>query len=331
MHDDTKRGNYMLKQHFQTKRVVGSDVTLMIVSDMPDAVAEQLLEILWGIAFRFERQFSRFIPESELSLFNRTGGRRRHISPAFRELLLAAKSMTEVTGGLYNPFILPALQRAGYTKSFMPGHENDVQDDYSNRLVVSVDNFEVGDEWAKIPYGTSIDMGGCGKGYLADQLAACLPDEVVGFWFSLGGDIVAGGHDENRKPWTVRIADSSTLDNLSPFIFQPINFDTFAVATSDTNVRRGTSTDTKDWHHIIDPRTERPSMSDVRVASVYCDKGIDADVLASCAVILGSEKAVPFLKSRNVRAALLQTYDGKNVKFGRSLRLNKNVKAVAHA
>jgi len=310
----------MLSQYHQTKKAVGSDVTLVLVADETETRVDDFFNELWSQIYKFERRFSRFIPASELSLFNRSGGKQTAISPSFRKLLLASKSMSELTNGLYNPFILPALQRAGYTHSFLPGHEDETHDDYSNRNVVLADQLEVGDDWAKIPFNTSLDMGGCGKGYLADQLASDIPDFIKGFWFSLGGDIIAGGHNELNKPWTVHIADTINLEGQRPFVFQPNNFDTFAVATSGTTIRRGVNAKNTKWHHIIDPRTQQPSTSDLRLASVYSKNAINADVLASSAIIVGSSDAKEFLEKRGVQAGLLQQTSGKEIAFGNTLQ-----------
>jgi len=310
----------MLKQFHQTKQAVGSDVTLVLVAESDEIRVDKLFMNLWSSIFKFERRFSRFLPSSELSIFNRLGGQEKAISPEFKEILVAAKDMANFTNGLFNPFILPALQRAGYTKSFLPGHENDIQDDYSNRVVVPASELEIGDDWAKIPFGTSIDLGGCGKGYLADQLASDLPDFVKGFWFSLGGDIVAGGQNDLGQPWTVHIANDVNQEEQKPFTFQSDDFEKFAVATSGTNIRRGLNDKKTRWHHIIDPRTLLPSTSDIQLASIYCKSALKADVLASSAIIVGSDEAIEFLKSHGVQASLLQTVSNEDISFGDNLK-----------
>ncbi len=316
----------MLTKYFQTKRALGSDVTLVVVSEYSEPVANKLFDILWGVIFRFERQFSRFIPESELSIFNRLGGNKQSISPEFHALLRASERMSMLTAGLYNPFILPALQRAGYTRSFLPGHEADSQPDYSRRLVFSADKLELGEDWAKIPYGAAIDMGGCGKGYLADLLSQYVPDGVVGYWFSLGGDIVARGMDSDLNFWSVDIENAGQMDSTLATSFTTGSDEIFAVASSGTTKRTG-KRGGHAWHHIIDPRTQKPSTSDIRLASVCTSSALEADVLASCAVILGSREAVPFLKSKGVSSAVLQTLDGQQIAFGKQLRIKEKARA----
>ncbi len=326
----------MLKQFSQTNLALGSDVTLTVVCEAAETRVDDLFKQLWQVIYRFERQFSRFLPQSELSVFNRSAGLKQPITPEFRDILQVARQLSQETDGLFNPFVLPALQRAGYTKSFAEGYGNDRHDDHSARQVVPPDELELGEAWAAIPFGTALDLGGCGKGYLADRLADhFVPDWVHGFWFSMGGDVVGAGHDDTDQPWTVSIYSDVELGTDSPWSIRTSS-GKFAAATSSTGVRAGTQNG-KPWHHIIDPRTQAPAVSDLNLATVYTPSAVRADVLASCAIILGSQAAVPFLKARGVDAALLQGGKPQNAlmtKFGDALRHNlhkSHDEAVSHA
>ena len=179
---------------------------------------------------------------------------------------------------------------------------------------MGVDQLKIGDDWAQIPFGSAIDLGGCGKGYLADLLANDhVPDWVHGFWFSLGGDVVGEGFDANNEPWTVAIHG---VEAASPWYFQT-NGGRFAAATSSTGKRQGVNKGLE-WHHLIDPRTLKPAAGDLHFASVFGASGVEADVLASITIILGSESAPKFLVSHGIEAALLQS-DHQEVHFGSSL------------
>ncbi len=284
---------------------LGSNVDINIVTSTPTKEMDALFSDLWIAIFNFEKRFSRFLPDSELSAFNRSAGIKQQISPEFRDLLLTAKSLSQKTGGLYNPFILPALQRAGYMHSAVPGYEGDAVDDFSNNQVVAHDQLEVGDTWARIPYGTALDMGGCGKGYLADELRPLLNvPGILGYWVSMGGDVMTYGHDAEGKTWKIDVQSAVDTSKASDWYIEcPSSH--FAIATSGT-FRRPSQSAKKDWHHIIDPRTLQSAETDVRLATICMDSSVQADVVASCAVILGSKKAGAFLKQQNVDAYMLQ-------------------------
>lgn len=297
-----------LKEVSQSNLALGGVVKLSIVTEMSEEESTKMFGKLWKSIFLFERRFSRFLPDSELSAFNRAAGARTIISSEFKSLLTVAKDLSMRTGGLFNPFILPALQRAGYINSAAKGYENDAQEIHTNKKVVPIDRLKIGDSWASIPYGTAIDLGGCGKGYLADQLRGNLIDKKIkGYWLSLSGDIVTYGHDENGDPLRVAIQSAKTLKAESEWTIDCPNKE-FSVATSGT-FRRKSQSSSEDWHHIINPKTLEPADSNIQLVTVCADACVEADVLASCAVILGDKKAPIFLKSHGVSAALIQYLD----------------------
>jgi thiamine biosynthesis lipoprotein len=51
-----------------------------------------------------------------------------------------------------------------------------------------------------------------------------------------------------------------------------------------------------DLHHLIDPRTGRPSATDVSEASVLAATAADAEIFAKAALLLGRERAPAYLE-----------------------------------
>lgn len=303
--------------YYQSRVALGSRASLALVSDADEAVVNEYFRRLWLALLKFERRCSRFLPASELSQFNRSAGLKQQISPEFREALMAAAAMAAVTDGLYNPFILPALQRAGYLHSMVSNHEHDPVDDFSDRSVPMADKLEIGDDWARIPYGSAIDLGGCGKGFAGDMLAdmaEALPS-IQGFWFSLGGDVVMGGHSESGERWTVDMEDLREGHTGMAGRAHAPGARRFAVATSSITVRKGVHNG-RAWHHIIDPRTNEPAQAVTATASVCTDRLLEADVFASCAIIFDAEAAIGFARAKAVRGLLLQGIDGSLTAWG---------------
>lgn len=291
-----------MTQYYQECVALGSKTGISLVSGTSPHEVDKLFSEIWKAIFHFERQFSRFLPASELSMFNRNAGSKQFITQEFRSLLVTARELAIESGGLYNPFILPALQKNGYKHSRVPGYEHDNVDDHSHKSVTSIDRLEIGNEWARIPYGTALDLGGCGKGYLADQLKNTLPSSVTGYWLSLGGDIAVGGHDEKGDPWKVHIQSSDDPDINVGYLVASTNC---GIATSGTIVHQGKTHD-KTWHHLIDPRTGNPANTDVLLATVCDESSVRADVFASCAVILGSKQGKMFLKNVGIKDVVFQ-------------------------
>jgi len=287
----------------QSRHALGSDAVLTLV--LPDGEPfGPAFYAMWNKIEDFERRFSRFQPGSELSRFNAGAGTECAVSPEFVALLTAAKQMAERTGGLYSPFILPALQRAGYKGSWPHPDAADNQLDYADKHGAAWRNITIGNGRARIPKQTALDFGGIGKGYLLDELAGWLEARGVdNYWLSLGGDILCTGYDASGKPWQVSVQAALQADVSVAGVTN--NGQRLAVATSGVTKRKGIK-DGKPWHHLIDPRTDEPAKTDVLTATVCTVSATEADVLAKCLVIIGGKAACGFMVETDLPNALLQ-------------------------
>lgn len=253
----------------------------------------------------FEQRFSRFLPESELTLFNEHAGEIRKISTEFKKLLLASIKMAELTEGVYNPFTLPALQQAGYKGSWPSPDKLAAAKDYSQRKVVPSSQLQIYDDSAKIPSWAALDFGGIGKGFLLDQLhSSLLPIGAQGYWLSLGGDILCAGKDLENTAWTIQIQQATNQDASIAAITNHDGKPLF-IATSGITKRQG-RTANGTWHHLINPKTGAPAKTDILTATVAARSGIAADVFAKTIVIAGSDQATNFKQAGHIESYVLQ-------------------------
>lgn len=289
----------MLLRFQKLGEALGSEVMLTVLSKS-ESEAKQTLESLWANILAFEKRFSRFTNDSELSKFNESAGIETKISPDFRALLLKSQKYSLKTDGLYNPFILPSLNRAGYIGSWPNTSNYDQSLNYSIRQVFDIDKLIIKKSSAIIPANSALDFGGIGKGYLLDKLSAYLDkSKINNYWLSLGGDIICSGHDLDNKNWKIGVADArddevaiETIDNKGIKM---------ALATSGTTVRKGLG-----WHHIIDPRSGLSANTDIITVTVTAKSGVEADIYAKCLLILGSVEAKNYA-SKHKLFAIVQT------------------------
>lgn len=183
-----------------------------------------------------ERTWSRFLPASELSRLNANAGKPCVVSKETRDVVARAVEAWHDTDGLYDPTVLPALEAAGYTRSFTP----DLPAPTSRpRPSPGCADITVGATTVTLPPHVRLDLGGIGKGYAADLVATELGAECC---VNIGGDIRVVGPD-----WVVALEhDDDTT----------ITLDGNAVATT-TNAKRRWADGTR--HHLIDPRTGAPA------------------------------------------------------------------------
>lgn len=311
--------------YMQSARALGTKLELQITSPNKSS-ADKVFISLWKKVENFQNQFSRFLTSSELTIFNTKAGNKVKVSKEFHEVLEKSKELAIVSDGLFNPFILPSLNKIGYITSFNSGEERLSTINYSSRMLESYSKLVIGKDWAKIPNNTAIDLGGIGKGYLADKLADTL--DSIGmpeYCLSIGGDIIA----KNSKTKTQKIKIQS-LEDPDKTVGQYISVDDkFAVATSGLSRNKNSKTQ----YHLIDPRTGNLAKSQFQMCSVAASDATTADVMASSVLIGGENFAKKILRKSIVKGILLQDKLERNgVKLmgnGFSIsRTNKNIAKI---
>ncbi len=211
-----------------------------------------------------ERLFSRFVAASELNLVNAAAGRPVRVSQAFADMLALALDAAAETDGLVVPTLGSQLEDAGYDRDFS-ALEDDLRppaDAEPPRGAVRVSG-----RWVGVPDGVRLDLNGVVKGRTVDDALSIMRGD--GF-VSAGGDLAARGPVVAALPGggTVRLVRG-------------------ALATSGTDRRRW-SRGGRLQHHLIDPRTGRPSESpweQVTVCGLTCT---GADIAAKAAFLLGA-------------------------------------------
>ena len=300
----------------QSARALGSLVELRIVC-RSRSQAESIFSMLWSKIEQFQNEFSRFLPESDLTQFNSQAGKKVPISAVFHDLLKKVQYYNVLSHGLYNPFILPAVQAAGYVKSLDRSSLSDAAIIYDKAHVVDGSHLRVGADWAKIPKDTAIDLGGIGKGYLADLCAELLNPHTNNYCLSMGGDIITSGTN-NGDSWNVMVASPvNSVDNSANVVCES---KMYAVATS--GLRRNVSGRLQE--HIIDPRTAKLAQCQYEMCTIIAKHAATADVLASCALIGDADFIKTLIKDKIIIGVLLQSKadDSPRIKmYGSGFRL----------
>lgn len=214
-----------------------------------------------------EAKWSRFRPTSELCRLNANAGRTCVVSKATRDVVAKAVNAWHITDGLYDPTVLPALRAAGYTRSFDPGLP---APDYEPTPSPGCADIAVGTTTVTLPPHVALDLGGIGKGYAADLVAADFDDDCC---INIGGDIRVRGTD-----WVVAVEDPDDLSN----DLTTVTLDDNAVATT-SRAKRHWGDGTR--HHLIDPRTGAPAATDTVAVTVTAPEAWQAETQAKAAFL----------------------------------------------
>ncbi len=250
-----------------------------------------------------ELRFSRFREDSELSALNRASGPFVASAELF-EVLERARDYVELTQGLFDPGVGATLEALGYDRSFEPGaldRSAATQAPPASRFLDVILEAETRTVWR--PQPLKIDLGGLVKGRTVDRAARHLTTAGV---IDAGGDARLLGAAPNGEPWLVDVEDPRDASR----ILASVAATDVAVATSATNRRRWRVGNTS-VHHLVDPRTQRPSTSDLHQATVFAPTAELADVLAKTALLLGVRSARAFLERRSDVGAVLLTRTGR--------------------
>jgi len=227
---------------------------------------------------RMHDRLTRFSDTSELSRFNAAAGAWVVMSEELEALLRESLRAYEASGGLVHAATLPALLAAGYTRDFTLGGTPTTATPAPPAPLPELLEVRAGE--ARLAPGAAIDLGGIAKGWLADRLAAEMGANCL---VNLCGDLYARGLGEAGEGWPVGFGDATVL------------LKDMGAATSGVTKRM--------WgpglHHLIDPRTARPAVTDLEEVSVLAATAADAEVFAKVALLLGREAAPRWLEGRS--------------------------------
>ena len=275
--------------------------------DLPGArrIAEDVLA-------EVDRTCSRFRPDSDLVRANGRPGRWTRVDPLLVAAVQVAVEAAAVTDGLVDPCLGRALVSLGYDRDLRVVHlrahpvdrpQPPPQPGLWNGIGLAPDGA------LRVPEGCALDLGATAKAWAADLVAAQVVDELGSHVLvSLGGDIRIDGPDTPRPDWTVRVTES--LDDAEGEV---VALAGGGVATSSTRARR--------WrtrhgvaHHVLDPRTRRPTDEHWRTVTATGPTCVAANVASTAALVLG-RAAVPWLERHAVSARLVHR-DGDLTRTG---------------
>ena len=150
-----------------------------------------------------EQCFSRFRPESELSLLHRV--ERAVVSPVMFDALASAKAFYEGTSGLFDPAIGAALVAFGYDRSLHEGSLARPRRSAISRFATFREvSLDASQRVVCRPPHVTIDLGGLIKGRTVDEAAMLLPESGV---IDAGGDIAVRGSGPAGRGWLVDVED----------------------------------------------------------------------------------------------------------------------------
>jgi len=281
-----------LAEHRDNFRAMDTDIDVSIYAAVRPLAAFASVRILFE---QQEARFSRFRPSSLLSSLNRGAV----VDDAlFAEVCRLALEASALTGGLFNPMVLPALEAAGYDRTF-----RDVQGgEPSAQLVPRLDEcVHVEGNTVQLLAG-KLDLGGIVKGWTVDKAAELLLAECDAVLINAGGDMRTTGHEPGVDGWHTGVAGPA-----GGLVWQGLLDG--ALATSTVLRRRWATRSGAAAHHLIDPRTALPAQSSFVQVSAWATETWLAECWAK-AVLIGGPAAMDMASGNRVRVLALDSEGG---------------------
>lgn len=231
----------------------------------------------------FEARYSRFLPDSLVSLINQSAGKNWvELDEEADRLLALCHELFFLTRGAFDPTAMPLIKLWNW-KSTPPVIPSDA-DIQATKQIVGWNKVQRRKGSIYLPReGMSIDLGGIGKEYAVDrvmQIAAQhgLANVLVDF----GQDLFMRGTPPSKPAWHIGLEDPAQPGKC----WVSLAVRDRAVATSGDYLRNF-QINGRRYGHIIDPRTGYPVDNGCRAVSVIAPNCTIAGILSTSAFILG--------------------------------------------
>lgn len=305
------------KWHQHEFRAMNTDVTVELYSRQ-----ESLVNFVEHMFRNFEHRLSRFDPMSELSHLNQCAERACQVSAELYAALETALQAAQMTGGLYDPTILPALVAAGYDRTFEALADQacyewqageSIPDSRRNPATTTSSHSFRAVKLDRLtltvirPPQIQFDLGGMGKGWTVDRIADLLHSEGP-FLLNAGGDLYAHGYPGNEQGWLIELTHPLRPEQW----FARVALANRALATS-TIAKRRWRKHGRIMHHLIDPRTGQPAHTDALSATVVANRTVLAEIYAKTALVMGVDAGMAFLQQLSGVEACIFTAAGQVV------------------
>jgi FAD:protein FMN transferase len=176
--------------------------------------------------------------------------------------------------------------------------------------LMGVDKISVDAESGAIAYpfpGMRLHLGGLGKGFCADEVAALLKEQgVASALVAMSGDIRALGAKADSSHWIVGVQDPRYPADSGKLVAK-VHLMNMSVSTSG-NYRRFVEINGKRYSHIVDPRTGRTADAVPSVTVIGPDT-VTTDILGTALSILGVKDGLKLVESLDGVDALFITLD----------------------
>ncbi len=284
----------------KTESIMGTNVMITVVA-RNEAEGDAAIEAGMAEVKRFDRMMSLYKDDSEITRVNQAAGNHPvQVSPEMIEVVEAALRVSKLTNGAFDITVGPLVVL--WQMRLKEGNVPTGAEIANVKRLVNYRNIVV-DRKASTLYlkktGMIMDLGGM-KGYIADRVKDLFRKRGVdNAVIALAGDIWVLGHREDGKPWRIGVQHPREKDKAMAVLELSDKY-----VTTSGDYERFVIREKKRYHHIIDPRTGKPSQG-VISATIIGDKGELIDPLAKAPFIMGPGEGLRIVRQVGAEAIVV--------------------------
>ncbi len=247
---------------------------------------------------------------TEIIRVNRYAGNRPvAVSEETFFVVLEALRFAELTGGAFDPTVLPLfrLWGMGTEDAAVPPIEEILEVlEFVDYEAVELDP-EQRTVYLTRP-GMALDLGGIAKGYAVNEAGRVLREAGVRHAIlDYGGDIVTIGTRPDDTPWRIGVQHPNGRRGQFLGILESTDE---SVVSSGAYERYFTQNGTR-YHHIFDPETGYPSLAGLTSVTVVGADAATTDALSTAIFVMGLEEGLELIESIPGYEAIIATGDGR--------------------
>ncbi len=284
----------------KTESMMGTDVTITVVARNAKE-GEAAIDAGMAELRRLDAMMSLYKDTSEITKVNLAAGKTPVVvSPEMIEVVEHAEKISALSNGVFDITVGPlvVLWQMRLKEGTVPTDPEIAR----VRTLVNYRNIVIDKKASTIflkKTGMIMDLGGM-KGYLADRVADIIKKRgITNAIIALAGDIWVLGHRENGAPWKIGVQHPREHDKT----LAVLEFSDKYISTSG-DYERYVIREKKRYHHILDPRTGKPSTGVISVTLIG-DRGAVIDPLTKVPFILGPEEGLKIVKKVGAEAIIV--------------------------
>jgi thiamine biosynthesis lipoprotein len=281
---------------------------------MPEARAGAARDAVAGAFDSVVAKMSTYLPDSELSRFNRhAAGTPFALSAETIAVLALARQVSAASGGAFDITVAPLVDAWGFGP--VKAHRV-VPDAEASALAARVG-------WRGIAVDASAgaatkshadlraDLSGIAKGFGVDQAARAL--EALGiddYMVEAGGEVRTRGRNAEGRPWRIAIERPDATPQRPHFV---VPLSGLSMATSG-DYRIFFEQGGRRYSHEIDPVAGRPIRHGLASVSVVAPECGYADAMATALIVMGPDDGYALAASRDIAAHFIVREPGGSLR-----------------